>query len=103
MKSEIKIEPTIIVIFGATGDLTLRKLIPALYNLYLDNWIPEKFVILGLARKARSNEEFRKYLRDGVDQFSRRGKAKKSEWDKFANCITYVKGELADASTFANL
>ena len=103
MKSEIKIEPTVIVIFGATGDLTLRKLIPALYNLYLDNWIPENFAIIGVARRTMNNADFRKYLRDGVDKFSRRGKAKKAQWDKFANSITYVKGELADASTFTNL
>lgn len=103
MKSEIKIEPTIIVIFGATGDLTLRKLIPALYNLYIDKWTPDKFAIIGVARKDRSQPEFKKYLRDGVDKFSRRGKSKKAEWDKFAEFISYMNGELADASTFANL
>ena len=52
------IEPTIIVIFGAGGDLTWRKLIPALYNLYLDQWMPEHFAVIGVDRKDMSEEEF---------------------------------------------
>jgi glucose-6-phosphate 1-dehydrogenase len=66
---------TIIVIFGAGGDLTHRKLIPAIYNLYLDALLPQKFTVLGLDIKNMSDELFRKELRDGVDHFSRRGKA----------------------------
>lgn len=66
--------PFVIVIFGAGGDLTRRKLIPALHNLYLGNWLPEKFAIIGVDRKNLSDEGFRHNLRaEGVDEFSRRG------------------------------
>jgi glucose-6-phosphate 1-dehydrogenase len=43
--------PTLLVIFGAAGDLTWRKLVPALYSLYLDDWLPEQFSIIGIDRK----------------------------------------------------
>ena len=60
------------VIFGAGGDLTWRKLIPALYNLHLDHHLPERFAIVGIARKQLDDEAFRRHLREGVDHFSRR-------------------------------
>lgn len=55
----IKTDPTIIVILGATGDLTWRKLIPAIYNLWLDNWIPEEFAIIGVSRSKSTDAEFK--------------------------------------------
>ena len=60
------------MIFGAGGDLAWRKLAPALYNLRLDGWLPDQFAILGVGRKATSDEDLRARLRDGVMQFSRR-------------------------------
>ena len=84
---------TIIVIFGAGGDLTHRKLVPAIYNLYLDGLLPQKFAVLGLDIKNMSDEIFRKELRDGVDHFSRRGKAEKSKWQAFANYFHYQKSD----------
>ena len=71
---------TIIVIFGAGGDLTHRKLMPAIYNLYLDGLLPQKFAVLGLDIKNMNDELFRKELRDGVNHFSRKGKTEKSKW-----------------------
>lgn len=52
-------QPTIIFIFGGSGDLTYRKLMPALYNLYLDNYLPEKFLIVGIGRTEYTNDAFR--------------------------------------------
>ena len=52
-------EPTIFVIFGASGDLTWRKLIPALHNLFLDGKLPEKLAIIGVGRRSISDEDFR--------------------------------------------
>ena len=95
--------PTIIVIFGGSGDLSWRKLVPALYNLYLDKWIPENFAVLGLGRKNLSEADFRSHLHEGVDSFSRSGKAKKVDWDKFAKCIHYLKGDLNDTSTYTQI
>ena len=50
---------------GAAGDLSWRKLIPALYNLYLDHWLPEKFLIIGTGHRHTSDKQFRQHLREG--------------------------------------
>ncbi len=101
MESTTKRNPTIIIILGATGDLTWRKLIPALYNLYIDNWLPEDFALLGVGRKPMTADAFQIHLQEGVDKFSRRGKAKKPAWNKFAGYFTYLKGEFSKASTYS--
>ncbi|MDB5282660.1 MAG: zwf [Bacteroidota bacterium] len=103
MDSVNKVAPTVIVIFGATGDLTWRKLIPAIYNLYLDKWIPENFTVIAVGRSNQNDNVFRQHLHEGVDKFSRRGKSKKKDWDAFSQCIVYHKGELADATTYSGL
>jgi glucose-6-phosphate 1-dehydrogenase len=103
METTVKIEPTVIVIFGAGGDLTWRKLVPAIYNLYLDGWLPEDFLVLGVARTAMTDEAFRKHVHDGVDKFSRRGKSKKKEWDAFEKKISYKKGDFDDNSTYTTV
>lgn len=89
METKKNTEPTVIVIFGGSGDLTWRKLMPALYNLYLDKWLPEKFMIIGLGRNDMSDMQFRKRLHEGVDKFSRSGKSKKNDWEKFSKNIFY--------------
>jgi glucose-6-phosphate 1-dehydrogenase len=95
--------PTVFVIFGAGGDLAWRKLIPALYNLFLDRWLPEKFLILGQGHGRMSDEEFRKHLRQGVDRFSRRGKAEDASWDLFAPHLSFITSELDDSRTYSQL
>lgn len=74
METQKHIEPTIIVILGATGDLTYRKLIPAIYNLWLDNWLPKEFAVIGVSRGKYTDATFKKHLLEGVNKFSRRGK-----------------------------
>jgi glucose-6-phosphate 1-dehydrogenase len=101
MDNEAKTGPTIIIILGATGDLTWRKLIPAIYNLWLDNWIPEEFAVLGVSRDKYTDLEFEKHLHEGIDKFSRRGKAKKNEWDIFAKYLTFLQGEFNVTSTYS--
>jgi glucose-6-phosphate 1-dehydrogenase len=96
-------EPTVFVIFGAGGDLTLRKLIPALYNLSLDGWMPEKYEILGMGHGDMSDDAFRKGLRKGLARFSRRGKAQKEPWENFASHIFFVNAELNDKKVYENL
>ena len=83
------IPPTVFVIFGGTGDLNARKLSPALYNLFLDGWLPEQFAIIGTGRTKLTDEEFRTNLLADLNQFSRSGKAKKESWDKFGPHIQY--------------
>ena len=100
MDSTPKMNPTIIVIFGATGDLTWRKLIPALYNLYLDKWMPDKFIIIGIGHRDITDTAFRKHLHEGVNKFSRRGKADSKTWSSFAKNLTYKQGDFNDKSVF---
>jgi glucose-6-phosphate 1-dehydrogenase len=92
-------EPIIMVIFGGGGDLTWRKLIPALYNLYLDRRLPERFAIVGIARKALDDDAFRQRLKEGVDRFSRRGTTDPVQWHDFAACLTYCAGDFAAPAT----
>ncbi len=90
-----------LVIFGAAGDLTWRKLVPALYNLFIDHLLPENFAIFGVDVKKVTAEELRKRLLDGVNQFSRRGKAKPEVWKSFAEHINkIVSGDFKDVNTF---
>lgn len=98
-----KVEPTVIVIFGATGDLTFRKLIPAVYNLYLDKWAPENFAVIGVSRKELSDADFRKHAREGVDLFSRSGKPDEKKWADFENLLSYHCGELDNTATYTSL
>lgn len=99
----IKSQPTVFVIFGGTGDLNWRKITPALYNLYLNDWLPEQFSIIGLARKPLTDSAFRKRLLEGVNQFSRGGKARKAQWEKFSSHISYQAADLNDTKAYNGL
>ena len=104
MPNERPPEPTFLVIFGAAGDLTRRKLIPALYHLFLDRWLPERFAVIGVDRAAMDLAAFRRHLREGVDQFSRRGKSEQEAWDRFALHLTaYLSDDLESKATYAAL
>jgi glucose-6-phosphate 1-dehydrogenase len=96
MSTKTTIPPTVFVIFGGTGDLNARKLMPALYNLFLDEWLPAQFAIIGTGRSKLTDEEFRTKMLADVNQFSRSGKAKKDAWDKFVPHISY---QVADVKT----
>jgi len=96
MLIDTQLDPTVMVIFGASGDLTWRKLVPALYNLFLDRCLPERFAVVGLDRNAVSNDEFRQRLREGVDKFSRRGKAEDKMWSDFASHLAFASADFTD-------
>jgi glucose-6-phosphate 1-dehydrogenase len=99
----LQLEPTVMVIFGANGDLTWRKLVPALFNLFLDRRLPERFAILGVARHKLDDEEFRRRLKKGVDSFSRRGKADEEAWKEFAARLFFFPGDVTAEETGALL
>jgi glucose-6-phosphate 1-dehydrogenase len=82
--------PTILVINGAGGDLTWRKLMPALYDLHIDKLLPENFAIIGVDKKDMSNDSYRDHLLDGVGRFSRHGASLNGEWKPFASHIQYA-------------
>ena len=83
-------EPACLVIFGASGDLTARKLMPALYNLALQHLLPASFAVIGSARRAMTADAFRKELHDAVAEFSRTRPINEEVWATFARSIDYV-------------
>src|ERR1041385_5080168 len=96
VKSYRRPEPTVLVIFGAAGDLTRRKLVPALYNLFLDGLLPEQFLILGVDRRPMEDEEFRQRIHGGIEEFSRRGSPQEEAWSEVAQRLAFVTGNLDD-------
>ncbi len=96
-------EPNIVVIFGASGDLTKRKLVPALYNLELERLLPNNFGIVGFARRATPHEEFRQHMLEGINQFSRNKPADPSVWDSFSQGIFYCEGNFDDLEAYKRL
>jgi glucose-6-phosphate 1-dehydrogenase len=95
--------PTAFVIFGGGGDLTWRKLIPALYNLWLDKSLPEPFRVIAVDHKEMEVEAYVEHLREGVDQFSRRGKAEEGPWKRFAASIVFRRADFEDTGAFSRL
>jgi glucose-6-phosphate 1-dehydrogenase len=100
MSIEIKSQSTIFIIFGGTGDLNARKLAPALYNLYLDGWLPEQFSIIGTGRTHLTDDQFRAKLMDDINQFSRSGKVTKAKWDVFSKSVFYQVSDINDSETY---
>jgi len=96
-------DPCVIVIFGASGDLTKRKLIPALYNLARGYLLPDRFSVVGYARSDVSNEEFRKKLRASVTEFSRTGLGDQASWERFAQNLFYLRGGYEEPDGFRRL
>ena len=96
-------EPCVMVIFGASGDLTRRKLVPALYQLAADKQLPECFRIIGFARSKKHLEEFRGELHEGISQFARNRPLDNAVWEHFAPDIEYHQGNYADLSAFQAL
>ena len=80
-------QTTIIFIFGGSGDLTYRKLMPALYNLYLDKYLPEKFLIVGIGRTDFTNTSFRSHTKKGIEEHSRRPGCIQIAWKEFSSHI----------------
>src|SRR5690606_41046107 len=100
-KSPLVNDGTLFFIFGGTGDLTSRKLIPALYNLYLDGWMSPRFAIVGLGRTQLTHEQFRNQLAEDVNKHSRKGAADAETWNAFAEHIEYQPSEISSPDAYA--
>jgi glucose-6-phosphate 1-dehydrogenase len=98
----LPIHPTTLVIFGATGDLAHRKLLPALYNLAHEGALPERFHLVGVARSEQEHEDFKAIAREAITQFSRR-ECNDDVLDKLLEDVRYVPGVFDDASVYENL
>ncbi|MES2344986.1 MAG: glucose-6-phosphate dehydrogenase, partial [Chlamydiota bacterium] len=97
------VEPCILVIFGATGDLTARKLIPALYNLAREGQLPSQFACVGFARRPKSHEEFRNEMKDAINSFSRVKPIEESLWNNFKEHIFYHQSEFHEDEGYHRL
>jgi glucose-6-phosphate 1-dehydrogenase len=92
-------EGVTIVIFGGAGDLALRKLLPALYNLHVDGLLPPRVAIVGFGRKTMSDEAYRELAKDGISRFSRRP-PKEDRWTAFARSLFFHTGSLDDPASY---
>src|SRR5450432_2305235 len=102
MKEKI-IYPVAITIFGAKGDLTHRKLIPALYNLFIGDHLPPGFVIFCVDYLAVNDGDFKKDLLAGINEFSRSGRADEKKWNEFSGKLFYIQGDFLKIETFSSL
>jgi glucose-6-phosphate 1-dehydrogenase len=94
--------PCIVVIFGGAGDLSHRKLLPALYNLMVDNELSNKFAIVGFSMEKLDDEGYRAFARSGIEQFSRQ-KITEEAWDRFAPLLHFVSGGFTEAGDYQKL
>jgi len=95
-------EPQIIVIFGASGDLTQRKLVPALYHMRRERRIPPETTIVGVARRDWSDEYFREHMREGIEQFSD-GVGAEELWQDFSQGLFYCSGDIDNQDSYQKL
>lgn len=103
LDSQRDVPPCTLVIFGATGDLTKRKLIGAVYNLAVDGLLPDHFAMVGAGRREKSDEQFTNELREALDEHSRRQPVDDHVWKKLAQNLHYHQGDYDDKESFAKL
>jgi len=94
--------PCTFVIFGGSGDLAHRKLLPALYNLMLDGMLPSSYAVLGLGRKTLSDQDFRASAREGVGKYSRQA-LDDGKWAEFERRLFYLSGSIDDSQLYHDI
>ena len=103
LRLERMAEPCTMIICGATGDLTDRKLAPALYNTLLGGFLPPEFTVVGFARRELSDRDFREHLLESINTHSRNRPVKPAIWESFARGIEYHRGDLIDPAAYREL
>jgi glucose-6-phosphate 1-dehydrogenase len=98
----LPVHPTALTVFGATGDLAHRKLLPALYNLAHEGALPERFELIGVARRDKEDEDFREASKKSIEQYSRR-KPDPDVLDGLLSNIRYVSGQFDDDNVYTEL
>ncbi|HEU0243398.1 MAG TPA: glucose-6-phosphate dehydrogenase [Candidatus Limnocylindrales bacterium] len=96
-------DPAIFVLFGATGDLSHRKVLPALFQLWRTHLLPHEFTIVAVGRRPYTDEAFRAELKDSLDKYSRVQPVDMETWDDLAERIVYHRGDFADTVTYSEL
>src|SRR6202795_1373770 len=97
------VEPCTVVLFGASGDLAKRKVIPALYDLAQHNSLGPRYAILGFARTPMTNESFRATIGEAAKTISEVGPIDPQKWKDFASNLYYSAGDYADQAAYAQL
>jgi len=98
-----ELPPSLLIIFGATGDLTHRKLVPALYNLAVDKLLPSNFALIATARSEHTDASYGASLLESLEKYSRRKPIDVAQWEAFASRITYLQGSITEGESFAQL
>ena len=96
-------DPCTIVIFGASGDLTHRKLMPSLFSLVCEGLLPEKFSVVGVARSELTSEDFQAKTKEGIEKFARIKPNNGDKWNTFVKDIHYHRGNYDDPKTYKGL
>ena len=102
LRQERNPQPLILVIFGASGDLTQRKLVPALYKMKQERRLPPELTIVGVARRDWSHDYFREKMLEGIEEFSD-GIGNKELWDDFAEGLYYCSGNMDEPESYQKL
>ncbi len=102
-RSSQNISPCILVIFGASGDLTARKLLPAIYNLAKEGLMPSQFAVVGFARRDKTDESFRKEMYENIQKFSRTKPIDEAFWKSFQEKLFYFRSEFDQDEGYKNL
>jgi glucose-6-phosphate 1-dehydrogenase len=95
--------PCVIVIFGASGDLTHRKLIPALFDLFRAGLLSKHFAVLGFSRSQLANEDFRRTAREGIESYTSGATSSDQAWEAFSKCLHYTSGQFDEPASYATL
>jgi len=95
-------EPQILVIFGASGDLTQRKLVPAIYQMKRDRRLPPETTVVGVARRPWSHDYFREQMREGIEEFGG-GIGNEEFWQDFAKGLYYCPGDIDNPESYQKL
>ena len=96
-------QPCVMLIFGASGDLTKRLLVPALYNLACDGLLSDKFAVLGAAMDELTTESFRARMNEDIKKFHTRREFEPKPWDDLVSRFNYLPAGFADDNAFAKL
>ena len=96
-------DPSVLVLFGATGDLAYRKVIPAMYHLWRTNLLPHEFLLLAVGRRAYHDDDYRAEVRTALDQYSRVLPLDEAAWSSFSERILYNKCDFTEPSGFDRL
>ncbi len=96
-------DPCVLVIFGAAGDLTQRLLIPSLYNLAHHHLLPNDFAVVGFARNDMTDEDFRRHMRQAIDESARVGTVEPAIWENLEKRLCYIPASFDDAAGYTRL